>query len=170
MSGKAVRETLGFLAVVGGLVMVVVEVSQNSTLVEAQLESELHSAWIEIDASKQGEDFAEVLAKAIERPQDLTLGEMVELDGYLYSYLDILWRRDALSDLGVGPALVDQVRGTIKDYFRNAFARAWWEETKFKFEDDFVALIEEEMRSVTPTQDLDMYGRISARLAQTSSQ
>jgi hypothetical protein len=168
MSGKAIRETLGVLAVVGGMVMVAVELYQNSKLVEAQLASDEYAAWVEIDASKQGESFAEVLAKAIERPEDLTLAEMVELDGYLYTYLDLPWRRKALHSLGIGEAVPEEVAGTIDDYFGNRFARAWWEETKFKYREEMIEIIEREMQNVSPDQHLEFFGRIGSRLSQGS--
>ncbi len=165
---KVVRATkaLGNLAVLVGIILIAVEISQNSNLVEAQLASDSQAAWVAIDASKQGESFAEVLAKAIERPEDLTLAEMLAMDGYLLTYLDQLWRRDALHALGLGVALDESVRGSIQDFFGNEFAQAWWVETKFKFEDDFVEIIDREMLNVSPNQDVEYFGRLKSRITE----
>jgi hypothetical protein len=156
---------LGNLAVLAGIVLVAIEINQNSVLVEAQLESELYAAWVDIDASKQSEAFAEVLAKAIEQPEQLTLAEMVELDGYLYSYFDLLWRREQLHSFGIGDDLETEIRGNIRDYFGNPFAHAWWEETKFKYGPEFVATFERVLSEISPEQDAQFFGRIEERLA-----
>ena len=155
---------LGNLGVLAGIILVAVQINQNSALVEAQLESDEAAAWVEIDASKQGENFGDVLAKAIERPEDLTLSEMVALDGYLYSYLDQLWRREQLYGIGLGNDLEDEIRGSIRDFFGNRFAQAWWAETKFKFGADFIQTFERVLREVSPDQDAEFFDRIEARL------
>ena len=41
---------LGNLAVLGGIILVAVEIRQNSRLVEAQMESDDNAAWVAIDA------------------------------------------------------------------------------------------------------------------------
>ena len=50
--------------------------------------------------------------------------------------------------------------------FGNRFAQAWWAETKFKFEDDFVATIDLIMPEVDSNQDADFFGRIRTRIAE----
>jgi len=158
---------LGNVAVLAGIILIAVEINQNSRLVEVQLESDQAAAWIEIDASKQGERFAEVLAKAIERPEDLTLAEMLEMDGYLYTYLDQLWREETLYRLGLSDELEVLVRGTIRDFFGNEFAQAWWVETRFKFEDDnseVYEFVDRAIQNLSPTQDLELFGRIKSRI------
>ena len=43
-----------------------------------------------MDGTRQSEEFAKVLAKSIEKPQDLTLAEFFELDAYYQGVLDQL--------------------------------------------------------------------------------
>ncbi len=92
----------------GGLVLVAIQINQNSDqlsqthqLTRAELLSNQHDAWIEIDASKQSENFAKVLAKSIIKPDELTASEILELDGYLFTYLDQLMRDRELYIVGV---------------------------------------------------------------------
>jgi len=160
-----ILKPIGNLAVVAGIVLVVLELNQNSKLVEAQLESDEFASWLAVDASKQSETFGEVLAKSIERPEELTLGEMVELDGYLYTYLDLLWRRETLHTLGIGSDLEVQARTSMTYYFGNRFAQAWWAESKFRFEDEFVTTIDRLMPEVSADQDIEFFGRIRTRLS-----
>jgi hypothetical protein len=157
------------LSVVAGIVLLALEINQNSRIVRAQLESEAASGWIAIDASKQSERFSATLAHAIESPEELSLAEMVELDGYLFTYIDQLSRHRALLELG----LVDQpvaamIDGSIRDFMGNRYAQAWWAETKNKFSRELVGLVDERLSTVSPDQDLDYYLRIRGRLQSPS--
>ncbi len=158
-------QVVGSFGVLAGLILVAFQIQQNTTLVRAELDSNASDAWIAIDASKQSEDFARVLAKAIESPRDLTVAEMVELDGYLFTYVDQLVRDRDLYLLGVFDAPPEVlINNSLHDYFGNEFARSWWEETKWKFGSAIVGIIDREMESISATQDIEYFGRIRARL------
>ncbi len=75
-------QVIGSFAVLAGLILVALQIQQNTVLVCAELQSNVSDAWINIDASKQSESFAIVLAKSIVEPQELTAAEILELDGY----------------------------------------------------------------------------------------
>jgi hypothetical protein len=159
-------QVIGNLGVLAGLIMVAVQIQQNTVLVRAELRSNAADAWIDIDASKQSDSFSSVLAKSIIKPQDLTAAEILELDGYLFTYMDQLDRDRSLYREGIfanPPELL--VHGSLQDYFGNEFARAWWAETKWKFDPEFVEIIENEMKNISVTQDMDYIKRIKARLS-----
>ena len=159
-------QVIGSFGVLAGLILVALQIQQNTVLVRAELRSNAADAWINIDASKQSESFASVLAKSIVEPQELTAAEILELDGYLFTYMDQLDRDQDLYDLGVfdNPPK-SLVRGSLHDYFGNEFARAWWAETKWKFDADIAEIIDKEMESISVSQDTDYIGRIKARLS-----
>ena len=169
MQANRIKEWLqivGSFGVLAGLILVALQIQQNTVLVRAELTSSMWDAWIGIDASKQSENFAGVLAKAIESPQDLTMAEMIELDGYLFTYIDQLGREREMYLSGIfdePPEVL--VRISIHDYFGNEFARSWWEETKWKFLPDIVEIIDREMESISANQDIEYFGRIRARLS-----
>ncbi len=166
-------QVVASIGLLGGLVLVAIQINQNSDqlsqshqLARAQLLSNQHDSWIEIDASKQSETFARALAKSIIRPNELTASEILELDGYLFTYIDQLDRDRDLYNLGVfGTPPEALVRGSLSDYFGNEFARAWWAETKWKFELDIVEAIDREMENISVSQDIDYIERIKSRLS-----
>ena len=94
-------QVIGSFGVIFGLILVALQIQQNTVLVRAELVSNASDAWINIDASKQSENFASVLAKSIVNPQELTTAEILELDGYLFTYIDQLDRDRDLYNLGV---------------------------------------------------------------------
>jgi hypothetical protein len=79
-----------------------------------------------VDSTRQSEEFAKVLAKSIEQPQDLTLAEFLELDAY---YLGVTDQLEALaSHLESGyreSTLEDTFANNAQIYFGNSFAKAW---------------------------------------------
>ena len=106
------------------------------------------------------------MAKSIVNPEELTAAEILELDGYLFTYIDQLYRDRNLYNLGVFDTPTESlVSGSLSDYFGNEFARAWWAETKWKFSLDIVEVIDKEMESISVTQDIDYIERIKARLS-----
>ena len=157
-------QIIGTFGVLAGLILVTLQMKQSTALVRAELRSNADDAWINIDASKQSEIFSQVLAKSIVEPQNLTNAEILELDGYLFTYIDQLLRDSALYRQGISedsPAAL--VHGSLHDYFGNKFARVWWAETKWKFDPELVAIIDREMKNVSITQDLDYIERIKAQ-------
>jgi len=169
MEARRISEWLQVISsfgVLAGLILVALQIQQSTTLVRAELRSSAADAWINIDASKQSEGFAGVLAKSIVKPQELTVAEILELDGYLFTYIDQLGRDRDLYDAGIfddPPELL--VRGSLYDYFGNEFARAWWAETKWKFDSDIVEVIDDEMKDISESQDVEYIERIRARLS-----
>ncbi len=160
-------QVIGNFGVLAGLILVAVQIQQNTVLVRAELLSNEWDAWISIDASKQSERFASVLAKSIVNPQELNAAEILELDGYFFTYIDQLIRDRELYDLGVfDTPLETQISGSLSDYFGNQFARVWWEETKWKFSLDIVEIIDREMEKISVTQDIDYIERIKATLSE----
>jgi hypothetical protein len=158
---------IGNFGVLAGLILVALQIQQNTVLVRAELLSNEYDAWISIDASKQSERFASVLAKSIVNPQELNAAEILELDGYLFTYIDQLVRDRELYELGVfDNPLESQISGSLSDYFGNQFARVWWEETKWKFDLEIVEIIDREMEKISVTQDIDYIERIKATLSE----
>ncbi len=72
-------QVIGSFGGLAGLILVALQIQQNTVLVRAELVSNASDAWINIDASKQSENFASVLAKSIVNPQELTTAESLEL-------------------------------------------------------------------------------------------
>ena len=62
-------QVIGSFGVIFGLILVALQIQQNTVLVRAELVSNASDAWINIDASKQSENFASVLSKSIVNPQ-----------------------------------------------------------------------------------------------------
>ena len=101
MSGKAIRETVGFLAVVAGLVFVGVEIRQNNTLAQAaayeSIGSRLADSWETL--ALEWPELAHKLVKNTLTTEDLEgfseveMTQAVGLSVSILRQLEITWRQ-----------------------------------------------------------------------------
>ena len=114
------------LALVGGLALVAAQIKQSTDITRVQLETSVTQNWRTVDSTRQSEEFARVLAKSIEQPQELTLAEFLELDAY---YLGVIDQLEAVAQhLKSGyreSTLEDTFANNAQLYFGNSFAQAW---------------------------------------------
>jgi len=114
------------LVLVGGLVLVSTQINQSSDITRVQLHTSVQQSWRTVDATRQSEEFAKVLAKSIEQPQDLTLAEFFELDAYYLGVLDQLEAVATHVESGYREETLENVfSNNAEIYFGNAFAKAW---------------------------------------------
>ena len=114
------------LALVGGLALVAAQIKQSTDITRIQLATSVTQNWRTVDATRQSEEFARVLAKSIEQPQDLTLAEFLELDAYYLGVLDQFASLALHRESGYREStLEDTIANNAQLYFGNAFAQAW---------------------------------------------
>ena len=137
------------LGLIAGLVLVGMQLKQNSDLLKTQLLYEESGRFISSEHALYGEEAAKIWAKSIENPRELTLQEIRVIDSYLYSAVE-QWR--ATHMLAQQRLLDDEdewqlrVRDEAPYFLGNEYGRAWWtvyrEETKIVLP-DLVELVDE---------------------------
>lgn len=164
---EGMLQLVGTLGLIIGLVLVAAQIRQNSNLMRAELSSDRHDAWIEIDSAKRLDNFSQVLSKVIEDPANLSLAEMIEMDGYLMNVLAQLDREYVLADL---KTFLSEPEKTVKEnveiYMGNRFAQSWWVEQKSDklWNKKMINDIDIEIRKLSPNRDSVYYERIKSRL------
>ena len=114
------------VALVAGLALVSVQIKQSTDITRIQLETSLIQNWRMVDSTRQSEEFAKVLAKSIEQPQDLTLAEFFELDAYYLGVTDQIQSLASQVEAGYGDSTLDESYALNAEiYFGNSFASAW---------------------------------------------
>ena len=157
---------VGNFSVVAGLILVAFQINQSSHLVRAELGSISFDRLISIDQIYTDASFAEVWAKSHEQPEDLTLAEMVQLDGFLLSYLDFLEAENFLYDLDIYKGSIDvAIPSYVGVISGNRFAMAWWAETKWMYGPYMADLIDQQIANPSDEKlDIERYRRIMSRL------
>lgn len=117
------------IGIVLGLVLVGLQLRQNSELARIQLLYEESSRAVELESKVIGEQAAEVWAKSIERPEDLTLAEIRIMEALLWSFLEQLRGTYRLAELGLlsDEAWRSRAESEVTFYLSDPYSRAWWE-------------------------------------------
>ncbi len=120
-------QILGNFGLVFGLILVAVQIKQNTDIAKAQM---LNDQWIagqHTYLARMGENPAASLARAINTPNDLTDEDLIVLDAILAeTFLRVSWL-EALQDRGFelydlsGPAI------GFADEIGTEFGAKWWE-------------------------------------------
>lgn len=121
-------QVIANLGIVAGLVLVGFQLKQNSDLLKTQLLYEESQRSIDIETLVVGEDAAQVWARSLTAPADLSLAEQRVMEAMLWSYTENLRATHMLADLGL---LQDEewrlrVESDSGFYLANPYARAWW--------------------------------------------
>ncbi len=120
--------------------------------------------------SWQDREFAAAWAKALEDPDELTLTEMIQLNGFMWSYFDhidsnrLLWALGVLDDRFPTPERIIYNNAYI--FFGNKFSRAWLEENRENIGPRTMEIVDQVLSEVTADETLDSYTRIKTRIGE----
>ncbi len=94
--------TLGAsIGILIGLVLVLVEIRQNSDLLRLQFINDDLIAVAQTEDPLLGENVADVLMKAMYRPEDMTYADFRVADAYLVAKIELIHRRYRLGEEGI---------------------------------------------------------------------
>lgn len=116
------------IGIIAGLILVGLQLNQNSKLLKTQMLYEESGRLVALETQMIGELGAEVWAKSISDPQNLTLAEQRVMEALLWSYIEQLRSTRLLGELGL---LEDaewraRVESDTDFYLGNQYGRAWW--------------------------------------------
>ncbi len=122
-------QVIANVGIVAGLVLVGVQLKQNSDLLKVQLLYEESQRSMNIETLVTGEEAGQVWAKSITDPMELTLAEQRVMEAMLWSYIENLRATHMLSELGLlrNEEWRLRVESDSAYYMANPYARAWWE-------------------------------------------
>jgi hypothetical protein len=137
-SGKLANwlQILGNVGLIAGLVLVAVQIKQNTDATKAQMVNEGFAANLELTLAVVGENASSALSKAIDSPDALTTEEMVVLSYLQIANFGVRARGEWIDDLGYGidsPHITTaegNAVATIWEYLSTPFGLAWWEDAK----------------------------------------
>ena len=111
-----------------GLLLVGLQLKQNSDLLKTQLLYEESSRLVDLETQVVGETGAEVWATSISDPENLNLAEQRIMEALLWSYVEQLRSTRLLGELGLLEDADWKARVTSDTgfYLGNKYGRAWW--------------------------------------------
>ena len=144
MSGKAIRETLGFLAVLAGLVFVGMEIRQNTAVARAQTRQSLMENYLQWNMSMAGDTALNAAFR--EAFFDEPVGPFGGTEQYAM-WVHVRTMENVF--LQVHDGVVDESAfysygWTDSATFRQQKFAEWWTNMRHRFHPDFVAVFEAE--------------------------
>ncbi len=157
------------LGVLAGIILLAYEINQATLTTRFEMISSHHDRWVTIDLSWQDREFAAAWAKAMEDPKELTLTEMIQMNGFMWSYFDHIGTRRVLWDLGILDEAVPTLEETFSSnaymFFGNKFSQAWIEENRENIGSPTMEIVDQVLSNVTAEETLDSYTRIKTLIS-----
>jgi hypothetical protein len=124
---KDVAELLGIAAIVASLVFVGFQIQQDRVIARSSLTSETVAMLVGMQHSMSSPESSAVYAKMLDRPGDLSLDEMLQINHRLEAVTQIFFRECYLKNRGVFPDCDRLIRVHLPIFFGNKYAQTWWE-------------------------------------------
>ena len=147
MKTKIINKWLTLGASIGiliGLVLVLVEIRQNSDLLRLQFINDDLIAVAQTEDPLLGENPADVLMKAMYRPEDMTYADFRVADAYLVAKIELIHRRYRLGQEGIleEGAWKKDLGFSFEWLFGNKFGRLWWEHEGRRVYSDYPEIVD----------------------------
>jgi len=154
----------GNFSVVAGLVLVAFQINQSSFLIRAELGINSYNQAISIEQLGVDLEFAEALAKSHEQPENLTVSEMIQLEGYFNSLLIQLAADNWLYEIGIYEGSLDEdLPYFVAAIGGNEFAMSWWIEVRPTYPADFVKRVDTHLANPPFKLNINRYRQIQSR-------
>lgn len=143
----AVLANIGVLA---GLVLVAVQISQNSEIARAQLENDYYLADMQLELAMMGDAPLASWIKAVYSPDEITRQDAAVLDRYFNFGLVQVRRLRQMQKLGLAQdeVLAEQVK-YLEWHLGNEVGRRWWAHyRRDEPNDEIVKLVDEALSGV----------------------
>ena len=163
------------IGILAGLVLVGVQMEQNSNLVKLQLIRQEADSLIAAEQAYVGEEFAEVWAKQFNDPQSLSLAEMRILESNLWSQsLYRWWKNYELYSMGL-ISEDDWKTPIVSDanfVLNSPYARAWWNVNKTPpshFPQEFLDFVDSHLSDTERYGAREFYDRVKKEMERLQS-
>jgi len=122
------------IGVIGGLVLVAVQINQNTQITQAQILNDYYLADMELELAMMGENPVESWVKAVYSPDELTDLDRAILDRFFnYGWVQVRRLRD-MREVGLAPRDLEDQMSYLRWHLGNEVGRRWWK-TNFDPED-----------------------------------
>ncbi len=123
---KELFEATGMLAIIASLIFVGLQVQQDRHLTRAELAAQSFDNLAMLRLTMSSPEFANAFAKALERPEDLTVGEKLQINSYLHAFTILVMRECNLVTKDIFAECKNIVEGIGPSLFSNKYAQSWW--------------------------------------------
>ena len=147
MKREAITDWIQILATIGvivGLILVTIELRQNSRMARADMNSQMLIHQQTLYGALRDPDFALVFGKSLEQPDALLLEEILVMDGYYRDLLGLLIRERQMISRGIfDDDSMYVARQVVSLGLGTEYGQEWWAQNKDGFFRSVVSQIDE---------------------------
>ena len=123
---KELFEAAGMLAIVASLTFVGLQVRQDQVIARSQLFSDGMARVDSFYQALMDPEFAGTYATMLDRPEDLSVEEMLQINGLLNQLMNMMIRECYLVERGIYPQCANFIRAPLRQFFGSKYAQSWW--------------------------------------------
>lgn len=124
---KDVAELVGIAAIVASLVFVGLQMRQDRVFARSELGAASFESLASLRQLMIDPEFAATYAKMLERPEQLTAAEQLQVNAYLDAAKFLIVRECYLKERGIFTECEIMVRQYGPYFFGNSYAQSWWQ-------------------------------------------
>ena len=128
------NDRLQIIAAVGvivGLLFVAFEIRESNRIAKGESIRSIQDAFLSIYQEQYTSDIHDLFVKSIEDPENLTPAEILKLDSYLATIIEVYQRWWRMNDLGLSDFDgLDDLSRQVDYYFSSQFGRAWFDQNR----------------------------------------
>jgi hypothetical protein len=167
-------QIVGNLGIIGGLVLVAVQINQNTAITRAELTARSYEAAMQFNLAMMGENPSAAVAKAATEPSSLTDEDLLVIANLTWNW----WNHDSRYEILLDHGLVDDqdwdrfIRAHARNFLAGTpVAKAMWENTlEHGFSRKWERIAEDEIRRTEPTAYADLLVRLRSAADEASPQ
>ena len=133
------------VGVLAGLILVAVQIRQNTRVTKAQMANDWYLADMELELAMMGENPAASWTKAVYSPDELTHQDAAILDRYFNYGLVQLQRLHQMSEWGMADDRWKDRISYLRWHLGNDVGRRWWAHFKDGFPPEFATMVDESL-------------------------
>ena len=124
---KETAEVIGIGAIVASLIFVGLQMQQDRLLKRAELGAVTQEFSSSIELTLADSAVSAAWVKMLERPEDLSAEEMIQVNSVLAAMRRLFLRECYLVSMDVFGECENLIRGQARRYFGSRYAQSWWQ-------------------------------------------
>jgi len=131
------------IGVIAGLVLVAVQINQNTQITKAQIANDYYLADMNLELAMMGDDPAISWTKAVYTPNEMNTKDAAILDRYFNYGLVQIQRLEEMYELGLAHEDWQDRINYLSWHLGNEVGRRWWAHVKDGYPEDFRQRVDE---------------------------
>lgn len=149
-----IAELVGIAAIVASLVFVGLQMRQDHVIARSELGAGSFESLASLRQEVMGPEFAVTFAKMLERPEQLTTMEQLQINAYLDAAKFLIIRECYLYERGIFTECTVLVREYGPYFFGSTYAQTWWRLQSPKNLTFLPAWVDDEIAGIDPDYNL----------------